>query len=176
MKTQKSSKISDKKSRKFVRVSSRNSDILLASLFIFMGFIYLILMLPLFYIAPIFGVGDHVGNWPQNGFLSFFEIIWQPICAVFYFLAALKIMRPKKYFANKSQRFIACLPLFASFFEALMLNFYQIIGTRISRNFVDGIFTSQAEYSIFSAVIYISLPVVAVAFINHYFSGFDRKE
>jgi hypothetical protein len=135
------------------------------------GAIYLILMLPLFYITPIFGVGEHVGNWPANGFLSNFEIAWQPICAVFYFLAFAKIIAPRKIFAGKSTKIFANLPLIASLIEALVLNIYQIVGTRISRNFVDGIFTANSEYSIFSAVIYISFTLVAIAFVNHYFDG-----
>lgn len=152
-----------------LRFSRRNSDLLLAMIFFAMGVIYLLLMLPLFYITPIFGVGNP--SWPSNGFLSIFEIFWQPICAFLYLLAAWKIFRRQ----DSRVQVFANLPLFASLIEALVLNIYQIIATRFSRNFVDGIFTSHAHYSIVSAFVYIALPVVTIAFVNHYFANFSRS-
>lgn len=151
-----------------VRFSRRNSDLLLAIILFAVGVIYLLLMLPLFYITPIFGVGN--SSWPPNGFLSTFEIFWQPICAILYFLAAWKIFRRK----DERTQIFANLPLFASLIEALVLNVYQIIATRVSQKFVDGIFTSNAHYSMISAFVYIALPIVTIAFVNHYFVNSSR--
>ena len=155
-------------SGKFVRISRRKSDALLAILMFVMGVIYIILLVPIFWPGTeILGVINHHF---ANGFLSYFEMVWQPICAFFYFIAFAKIMWPEKIFAKKEVRIFAILPLFASFIEALVLNIYQLIVTHISRNFVDGIFTTNAHYPVFLAAIYIVTPPFVIVFLSHYFA------
>lgn len=148
--------------------SSGKFYVLFSLLFFVTGIIYIVLMLPLFKIGPVMGVGDP--SWPPNGWLSNFEIVWQPVCAILYFVASwgLIMHRPSKIAG--ADLWLINSPLIASLIEALTLNVYQIIATRVSSNFVDGIFTSHQPYSLLAAAIYIALPIIAIILVDHLFA------
>lgn len=145
-------------------VSRGEFCVLIGTLFFATGIIYLILMLPLFQIGPVLGVGDP--SWPPNGWLSNFEIVWQPVCAILYFAAGWRLIAHRPDKIAGAELLLIDSPLLASLVEALTLNIYQLIATRVSRNFVDGIFTSSRLYSWLAAAIYVALPIAAIAVVN----------
>ncbi|MFZ2560678.1 MAG: hypothetical protein WAW91_03600 [Candidatus Nanoperiomorbaceae bacterium] len=131
--------------------------------------IYLLLMLPLFSVTPILGVGSL--PWHQNYFLSKFEIFWQPICAVFYFLAGAELLT-RDNFSRK--RLFCNLAVGCSLIEALVLNIYLPIATRVQIAqhgiFIDGIFTSKDPYSLFGTILYIAIPLFSLILVNLFFA------
>ena len=134
----------------------------------FTGIMYLVLMLPLFHIAAILGIGELPPA--PNGPLSTFEIFWQPICAIAYFVAAWHLSIGSKY-----ARISMNIAMAGTLIEALVLNVTIFFASRVTTDFRDGIFFSAGPYPLSKAVGFIAAALAALILLNFYFAKSTTK-
>ena len=132
---------------------------------VLVGALYLILLLPTIGISILGVPAAKPETW---GFLTWFEVFWQPICAGFYFLAAWQISRRKH-----SAKLFTLIAIGCTVFEALMLNIYQFFATR-QGILNDGIFQNSNEYPLAKVIIFVGFAIGAWLVVFFYFQKSSR--
>lgn len=138
---------------------------LISTIFFVVGALYFALLIPIFW-PGVNVLGVNNPSLSPNRALSIFEIFWQPVCGILYIVASVKF--PK--IGVPGRKFFAIFALISSFIEALVLNIYLLAATRISRPFIDGIFTSAEKYPFSRAVFCVLLPLATMAFLGWFFA------